>query len=453
MIKDNHNKFKELRKNYTFFIYEGFSVTENDVSINVVYDFNLADQYFFHPTIEFFKGKYLTNKLTEDEIQNFVFHIGMIELISYWKAACPPKIIVKPYLLDDYQVNWWKKVYYRGLGEFFYLNNITTNQQNFVDIEYFSEKKIQKLKIGLDDNKLLVPIGGGKDSVVTLELLKEKYESIPFIMNPRQASIETIRSAGYQKDDFIKIKRTIHPILLELNDQGFLNGHTPFSALLAFASVFAAALSGCKYIALSNESSANEPTDKISGVNHQYSKSIEFEKDFRDYAARYISQEINYFSFLRPLNEYTIAKLFSTFPEHFSSFKSCNVGSKTDSWCGSCSKCLFTYIILSPFVERETLKEIFGKDLYVDESLLQHFNELIGKSDVKPFECVGTIDEVNLAAKETLKKTAEPLPYLLEYYASLPLKSDLEYVSFNNLDDDAHYLEKQFIDILISRIK
>ncbi len=402
MIKDNHNKFKELRNKYTFFVYEGFSISDNVDFIEVVYNFNLSDKFTFHPTLTFIKGSYLSEILTDDEIRNFVFHIGMIELISYWKAACPPNIIIKPYKLDDIQVNWWKKVYYNGLGEFFYLNNISTNQYDFVNIECTSEEELQIVNISLDSKKVLVPVGGGKDSVVSLELLKNDFESIPLILNPRQASIATIVAAGCAKDDFIKINRTIHPTLLELNKQGFLNGHTPFSALLAFVTVFAAALSGGKYIALSNESSANEPTDKISGVNHQYSKSIEFEKDFREYVANYISEDISYFSFLRPLNEYTIARLFSNFPHHFESFKSCNVGSKTDSWCGNCPKCLFTYIILSPFVERENLIKIFGKDLYEDEAMLPYFNELIGYSEVKPFECVGTIGEVNLAVKEAL---------------------------------------------------
>jgi len=453
MIKDNHKKFKQLRKKYTFFVYEGFSIIDSKESLKVVYNFNLADQYFFHPTLEFIKGKYLTNNLTDEEILNFVFHIGMIELISYWKAACPPIIIIKLFKLDDYQVNWWKKVYFNGLGEFFYLNNISTDQHTFVNIECVAEKELQKGNFKLDIKKVLIPIGGGKDSVVTLELLKEKFNSIPFILNPRQASFDTISAAGYNRDDFVKIKRTIHSTLLDLNEKGFLNGHTPFSALLAFITVFVAALIGSKHIALSNESSANEPTDKLTGVNHQYSKTIGFEKDFREYVAKYISENINYFSFLRPLNEYTIAQLFSTFPDHFYSFKSCNVGSKTDSWCGNCPKCLFTYIILSPFIERDTLIKIFSKDLYNDKSLLQYFNELIGQHEVKPFECVGTIDEINMAVKETIKMTDDPLPYLLDYYISLPLDSIPESTPFINLDKTAHCIENKFLEVLKIHIK
>ena len=207
-------------------------------------------------------------------------------------------------------------------------------------------------------------------------------------------------------------------------------------------------MSGSKYIALSNESSANEPTDKETGVNHQYSKSIEFEKDFRVYVDKYICKDIKYFSFLRPLSEYTIAKLFSKYPDHFTSFKSCNVGSKTDTWCGNCPKCLFTYIILSPFIDIETLIDIFGKDLFDDKALLRHFNDLIGQSEVKPFECVGTIDEVNLAVRKVIEMTEKPLPYLLEYYTTLAFDLELKNDTSINLNKDSHFLEDQFVKAL-----
>ena len=130
MFKDNYKKYKQLRKDYKFFIYEGFSIENDKDKISVIYDFNLADKFRFHPVLEILKGKYFKNDPSPQIIKNFVFHIGMIELISYWKAACPPNIIIKSFKLDEYQVNWWKKVYFNGLGEFFYLNNISTNQHH-----------------------------------------------------------------------------------------------------------------------------------------------------------------------------------------------------------------------------------------------------------------------------------------------------------------------------------
>ena len=453
MLKNNNKKYKQLRDEYNFFIYNSFSITDTQTSLKVVYHFSFADKYEFFPTLEIRKKNIIKDKLTFLDIDNFVFHIGLIELISYWKAACSPRIIVKPYKLNEKQINWWKKIYFNGLGEFFYLNGIKNTIEDFVEIISESEKETAFTKCDVDNHKVLVPVGGGKDSVVTLELLKNKYDVIPFILNPRLASLETIKVAGFKDDDFLEIKRTIDPQLLALNDLGFLNGHTPFSALLAFVSAFSAALTGSRHIALSNEASANEPTEKESGVNHQYSKSYEFEKDFREYVAEFISPDIYYFSFLRPLSEYKIAALFSTFPKYFSVFKSCNVGSKNDTWCGKCPKCLFTYIILSPFVTNEQLIKIFGKNLFEDKELLNHFKELSGISEVKPFECVGTIDEVNLSIVKTIDKYKGKLPYLLEYYKSLEvykkyhdLKKDEDVLEY----EENHFLRKDFINILIS---
>lgn len=152
--------------------------------------------------------------------------------------------------------------------------------------------------------------------------------------------------------------------------------------------------SGSRYIALSNESSANESTVPGTNINHQYSKSVEFERDFREYVAENINADIQYFSFLRPLSEMQIAYFFAQFKAYHKVFRSCNAGSKTDSWCGNCPKCLFTWLILSPFISREKLTEIFGKDLMADMNLRPIFEELNGTSAVKPFECVGTVEEV-----------------------------------------------------------
>ena len=130
----------------------------------------------------------------------------------------------------------------------------------------------------------MFPIGGGKDSVVTLELLRNSsMEILPLIINPRGATLNSIEKGGFSQKSYIKIRRTIDKHLLELNDKGYLNGHTPFSAMLAFVSLFSSLMTNTPNIALSNENSANESTVKGEDINHQYSKSLEFEEDFRSY--------------------------------------------------------------------------------------------------------------------------------------------------------------------------
>ncbi|HDL19204.1 MAG TPA: hypothetical protein ENH29_09125 [Bacteroidetes bacterium] len=299
--------------------------------------------------------------------------------------------------MDEKQIAWWKKLYFHGLGEFFYLNGVTTDMESFMEI--IPEGKAGEIStVSLNSQQVLVPIGGGKDSVVSLELLKNSCLKVrPFLLNPREASLRSIDIAGFSEKEAVVVNRTLDPELLKLNEAGFLNGHTPFSALLAFVAAFTALLSGAGNIALSNESSANQSTVPGSKINHQYSKSFEFEQDFDWYLKHYIHPRLHYFSFLRPLDELQIAYLFSKFPQHHFSFRSFNVGSKTDSWCGNCPKCLFTYVILSPFLPQEKLEKIFGKNLLEDENLFPVMDELNGKAAVKPFECVGTPEEVNAA--------------------------------------------------------
>jgi hypothetical protein len=207
--------------------------------------------------------------------------------------------------------------------------------------------------------------------------------------------------------------------LIDLNSQGFLNGHTPFSAIVAFTSYLSAYLTGKKYIALSNEDSANESNVDGLNINHQYSKTIEFENDFREFANKYFGLGIEYFSFLRPITELQIAMLFSRIEKYHKIFKSCNVGSKQKPWvwCCNCPKCLFVYSILSPFLYKEKLVEIFGEDMFENENLLSTFTELCGYGDVKPFECVGTYEEIKWALTRTIENIGEnKLPFLLEYY-------------------------------------
>ena len=272
---------------------------------------------------------------------------------------------------------------------------------------------------------VLVPVGGGKDSAVTLELLKGADVPVfAYIINPRGATIHTTESAKLTADHVISVHRTLDKRMLQLNKEGFLNGHTPFSALVAFSSVIAARMAGLSYIALSNESSANESTVQGSTVNHQYSKSFEFEEDFHQYQTDHLPGSAYYFSMLRPLSEFQIAKYFAKQKQYHKIFRSCNAGSKTDSWCGHCPKCLFVYLILSPFLSREEVKEIFGTDMLNDPDMQPTLEQLVGIQEEKPFECVGSRDEINTAIVMTidnLEKSGKELPYLLKYYKTTGL--------------------------------
>ena len=457
MARSSRNdKFLQLREQFPYFVFESQEYELTSRGLDIRFSFNLAGRYSFSPTL-FIPRKpwFLPDEKIAGHLDNIVFNIGMIELISYWKAACPPRLIVRPFGLSAEQVAWWKNLYFHGLGEFFYLNSIDVREDNFMQIEVSSEILLPAEFFSLAD-ALIIPVGGGKDSAVTLELLGGAPGAIPMIMNPRGASKETISVKGFSDENFIGVMRTIDPVLLQLNDLGFLNGHTPFSALLAFITVLTAIVSGRRHIALSNESSASEATIEGTDINHQYSKSYRFETDFREYVKRWISNDINYFSFLRPLNELQIASLFTRYREFHPVFKSCNAGSKTDSWCGHCAKCLFTWIMLAPFLPKEELVAIFGKNLFDDATLLPFFDQLTGIADEKPFDCVGTIREVNLALCETIRQSDETrLPLILDYYyrsGTLAAYNQVDFATELFRVSEEHYLRPEFLRILIKEM-
>lgn len=436
--------YQELRKEYKQFLYHGFEISEEPGKVCITYDFEIPGLSSFTPQWEIPCEK---ENMGEDEtFLNMVFSLGMVELVSYWKIACPKEVVVEPWGLSEEQVKWWKRLYFNGLGEFYYTNGIEENEKDFMEIKSLgevwlpeaaekdaaysgqSQGSVQSWKLSegnmsrKKEDGCLVPVGGGKDSSVSLEILREQKDSnYCYIINPRGATLDSAKAAGYGEEQIIAVKRTLDANMLRLNKEGYLNGHTPFSAIVAFSATITAYLHGLTYIVLSNESSANESTVKDSYVNHQYSKSFRFEKDFHEYEKEYLGSGTYYFSLLRPLSEFQIAAFFAGIPAYHDVFKSCNAGSKENIWCGKCSKCLFVWLILSPFLTQERLTEIFGVNMADDPKMEQYFEQLIGLSKEKPFECVGSRDEINAAIALTIRDypKEKELPYLFKRYQEL----------------------------------
>ncbi|HEY5713902.1 MAG TPA: hypothetical protein VIT68_00975 [Candidatus Gracilibacteria bacterium] len=332
--------------------------------------------------------------------------------ISYYKAAIPQEIIIKDHEISEHQAAFFEKTYLNGLGEFFYLNQIKPSIPRFPCSRVHKSSSTQVG--GLSGT--LIPVGGGKDSLVTVEILK----SLSSHGHTHDIFPLTTWNAGKYPffDPMLKIidlphitpERKISPNLIRLNQEGALNGHVPISALWAFESVLTALFLGKKYIAFSNESSANEPTlfwDDLA-INHQYSKTLEFEQDFQQYTRENITPDIQYFSFLRPLTELRIAEVFAQkcFKKYQHYFSSCNKNfrftkAKNTSdrfiWCADCPKCAFIACIFAPFIPKADLIELFGGNPFEKESITQHFPELMGLVDTKPFDCVGEVAEVRQA--------------------------------------------------------
>lgn len=452
-----------FRGKYPHFFYQRYSWKLKGGDLRVSFDFSVP------PDIKF-QSKILVKNVSqrdikrvgESTIDNLVFNLGMAELLSYWKATCSPEIIVNAGTLTLQQINWWKDLLLQGMGEFFYQNKIDFTQEQFIQIISPSAQSSPKSRANPKlKPHVLIPIGGGKDSIVTLELLnKSKLKINAFVLNPKKEQRQILKIVGLKNP--VIVERTIDPKLLELNRKGYLNGHTPFSSYLAFLSTLCAVLFDFKYIAVSNERSSNEGNVEYLGttINHQYSKTYDFEKRFRKYSKTYLIENIKYFSFLRPLYEIQIAKLFSAYPKYFATFLSCNEAHKTYSgtkkatgkWCGKCTKCLFIFSALHPFLDEKELIKVFKRNLFQDKSLIPMMEELIGERKFKPFECVGTIKESLVALYLSLQKHEDKPPVLLSHFKKeiLPKHKNLTAESKRILNawNGNHFIPSTFIKIL-----
>lgn len=436
------SRYEQLRSRHPIFVYDSYTLGEDYLEFHFV-----MDEYDFRPRWTFDK-EIIAAGFDRELAERVAFCLGMAELVSYWKCALSPRIEVRCGGLSQWECEWWKKLYINGLGEYFYRNEI--NPQN-CPFEICAEKCEPLKAEHCPLSGALVPIGGGKDSVVTAELLKSAGEDIfPYIINPRGATLGCVEAAGIDACKTISARRTIDKTLLELNANGYLNGHTPFSAVVAFSAELFACLSQRKYIVLSNESSANESYVEGMMINHQYSKSTEFERDFREYCEKIFGgygRCAEYFSLLRPWSEWQIAREFVKHPQYFSVFQSCNLGSKTNVWCGKCAKCLYVYILLAAFLDDETLVNIFGCNMLEKEELSEMLDGLMLDGEDKPFECVGTKEEVRLSLYMAAQKREGNLPPLLARFVEKlggykPISNMESYFDMNN------FVPEKFIGLL-----
>lgn len=433
------DKFNELRNNYPLFYYHGFKIDDKKEELFITYDFEIKGLARFNPTLRVPK----TNEINYDKelLNNIIFSAGLAEIPSYWKATCSPKIIIECGSLNEEQSKWVKKLIYNGLGEFFYVNKIKADINDFVSIESHGKDLVKKT-----DNKVydgyLIAVGGGKDSLTSLEILKDIPNKKAFIINNRKVCFDGANKAGIEDKDIINVERLFDKKIIDLNKRGFLNGHTPISSCIAFISYLTAYVNGIRCVVLSNEASANESSVMGTSINHQYSKSLEFENDFRSFTSKYLTDKVEYFSLLRPLSELEIMKIFTKYPKYFNHFISCNNGGKrknigkTDGWCLTCAKCLFIYLLMSNFVNQDEMIKIFGENLLDKKEMLNYFLELLGKTESKPFECVGTIEEVNFTVNNLIKKSNGNLPYLLKYYNENYNVEEPRYNLLSNINED-----------------
>ena len=410
--------------------------------------YGVDDKYVFQETVEFPGAPFALSEKKRKALDQ-IFRLAHIAMgISYYKAFLPENIVLETGDLTEKEARFFEKFYLNGLGEFAVRNGL--NLQGKIQ---FPSGRQKRDSVGLElMYAALVPVGGGKDSCVTMELVKQT--DLPAmgiaIGNPRpiQACLEVSRLPD------VILKRKLDPQLMELNTSGTVyNGHVPITGILAFLLWAAAILYDKKYVIMSCERSASVG-NMMQGsltINHQYSKSIDFERDFYQ-ITQTITPEFRYFSLLRPLSEAHIAQLFAEkCAAYFPVFTSCNKAFKLDErqrlqrWCGMCDKCRFVFLILAPFMDKKTLVSVVGKNPLNDEKQIEGYRELLGLSGHKPFECVGEFEESRWAFKELSRRADWQNDIVIQSLAPELPESATDSIF---VPSDEHFIPEDLKDVL-----
>lgn len=387
------------------FIFTSYKVEPAQKKFIFEYAIEFADQskMEFAETITF-PQKFNVAKVPAEILKNALEGVHLILGISYYKLYCPRKIETPKIILSKEQAEFWNTVYRKGLGEFFYRNQL--NSKNLIKFPFAKKSEMPKEITEFPrKERALLGIGGGKDSIVAAEILKENkinFDSL-LIETQKESSIASavVEEIGAGK---LVIKRQLDEKIFQTHEGSF-NGHVPISAVFAFLGHLTAILYDYSSVIVGNEYSSNFGNLEYGGeiINHQWSKSAEFESLFQEYSREFISPSITYFSLLRPFHEIRIVEMFAKYKKYFPLFTSCNRSFRVhkdrpeELWCGECPKCVFVFLMLSAFLSKKELLRTFGKNLYDDSALTPLFADVLGLGKIKPFDCVGTFQEARVA--------------------------------------------------------
>ncbi|HUH89300.1 MAG TPA: UDP-N-acetyl-alpha-D-muramoyl-L-alanyl-L-glutamate epimerase, partial [Lysobacter sp.] len=323
--------------------------------------------------------------------------LHLIAGVSYYKAAVPPGIRIESYAIDADTAALLELVYLNGLGEFAYRNGLDLHGR--IRFPHRAGDVAAAPALGLHEHAI-VAIGGGKDSLVSIEALRALGvgQTVSWIGGSQliKACAERTRLPT------LNIGRALAPQLFDYNREGAWNGHIPVTAVNSAILVLVALLHGVDQVVFSNERSASygslirsEDGQTTTEVNHQWSKGWAFESAFGDYVTRHVAADLHYYSLLRPLSELAVARQFARSDHYDAHFSSCNrnfhiLGERpVNRWCGVCPKCHFVFLALAPFMPKPRLVGIFGRNLLDDPAQTAGFDALLEYQDHKPFECVG----------------------------------------------------------------
>jgi UDP-N-acetyl-alpha-D-muramoyl-L-alanyl-L-glutamate epimerase len=325
--------------------------------------------------------------------------------VSYYKAAATSDITVDVPLGPASRAAV-VACYTEGLGEFLFRNALPYPPElNW----HWSNTATAAASHQPASNHAIMAFGGGKDSHAAMALMNEAghtYEPVSIILDAKVGE----RLGRMICEPLTFIHRQISPEIIRLarEKQGY-NGHVPITAINSAILTTYAALQGAGAVIFANERGASKPTIMHHGhaINHQYSKSIAFEGLMRAALIECVGDSPQWFSLLRPFSELWIARQVATNakPAH-DKFTSCNrnfifAGTKVladgERWCGTCPKCVFTAAIFAPHCDAPEMDMIFGKDILGNETNVQMARDLTGLGNMKPWECVGDVEDTAAA--------------------------------------------------------
>lgn len=318
--------------------------------------------------------------------------LHLVAGVSYYKAAVPAQLQVEGEPIDAATAAFLGQVYLNGLGEFAYRNGLDLRGR--IRFPHGEAADAVAPVLGLQAHAL-VAIGGGKDSLVSIEALRA--EGVAQTVTWIGGSQLIAACAAHTGLPTLNIGRQLAPQLFDFNRQGAWNGHIPVTAVNSAILAFAAVVLGMDQVVFSNERSASYGS-LIPGtgeVNHQWSKGWAFESMFAGWLQSHVAADLRYYSLLRPLSELAVARQFARSQHYDAHFSSCNrnfhiLGERpTSRWCGVCPKCHFVFLALAPFMPKTRLVTIFGRNLLDDPAQVAGFDALLEYQDHKPFECVG----------------------------------------------------------------
>lgn len=335
-------------------------------------------------------------------VRSIAIMLGAVVGLSYYKAAAPPRYVIALEGMTQAGIDYLEVALREGLAEYAFRNDFPGPLSPEIVLQAPLAEEWPPEEHLTPSGDPLVPIGGGKDSVVTVELLAAaRMHPVQFAVNPNKIMYRVGRIKGHP---VLAASRELDPHLLELNAVGARNGHVPVTAMNSLIALVQARIIGLGPVVMSLEASASEATLVWDGhdVNHQWSKSEQAEELLQDMLGPQAGLSAGaYFSLLRPYSEVQIARYFAALPEYHPVITSCNrafrQGVEDARWCGDCDKCRFIFLILSPFIPATSLTRMFADNLLDNQSQVEGYRALLGLHEHRPFECVGEQAESLLA--------------------------------------------------------